>query len=60
MKKTKEDKLKDLESKINKICEDMKSLFQDLIFRSVSHRELYMENIKEKLERSYEKIKKKD
>ena len=60
MKKTKEDKLKDLESKIDEICEDMKSLFQDLIFRSVSHRELYMENIKEKLERSYEKIKKKD
>ena len=60
MKETHEQKLEKLESEIERISDEMKSLFKDYIFRSMSHRELYMEKVKKDLEESYEQIKKKD
>ena len=60
MKETHEQKLEKLEIEIDKICEKLKSNFQELVFRTMSHREIYMEKVKKDLEESYEQIKKKD
>tara|TARA_B100000315_G_C14492623_1_gene548326 strand:- start:507 stop:689 length:183 start_codon:yes stop_codon:yes gene_type:complete len=57
---TNKQKCENLEKEINKILDEMKTLFQSLVFRTMSHREYYMKDVTETLEKSYEKIKNKN
>tara|TARA_B100001093_G_C26735979_1_gene974476 strand:- start:1006 stop:1185 length:180 start_codon:yes stop_codon:yes gene_type:complete len=49
-----------LENKIDKSFDELKTIFQDLVVRIFQYHEVNLEDVKERLEESYEKTINKD
>ncbi len=56
---TKDQKVDNLEKEIDKLCDQMKETFYQLIYRLMSHRDYSMDIIKKQLQDEYDKIKSK-
>ena len=56
---TKDQKVDNLEKEIDKLCDQMKETFYQLIYRLMSHRDYSMDIIKKQLQNGYDKIKSK-
>ena len=56
---TKDQKVENLEKEIDKLCDQMKETFYQLIYRLMSHRDYSMDIIKKQLQDEYDKIKSK-
>ena len=54
---TKDQKVDNLEKEIDKLCDQMKETFYQLIYRLMSHRDYSMDIIKKQLQDGYDKIK---
>ena len=53
-------KLEFLENKIDKSFDELKRIFQDLVVRICQYHEMNLEDVRERLEYSYEEVIKKD
>jgi len=53
-------KLEFLENKIDKSFDELKRIFQDLVVRIYQYHEMNLEDVRERLEYSYEEVIKKD
>tara|TARA_Y100001980_G_C14554438_1_gene341137 strand:+ start:4958 stop:5140 length:183 start_codon:yes stop_codon:yes gene_type:complete len=49
-------KLEFLENKIDKSFDELKRIFQDLVVRIYQYHEVNLDDVKERLEESYEKV----
>ena len=50
------EKLEFLENKIDKSFDELKRIFQDLVVRIYQYHEVNLDDVKERLEESYEKV----
>ena len=54
--KNKEEKLFQLDTELDKIFDELKEVFKKLVFKSMIYRDLHLDNVKEQLEESFDKL----
>ena len=54
--KNKEEKLVQLDTELDKIFDELKEVFKKLVFKSMIYRDLHLDNVKEQLEESFDKL----
>ena len=54
--KNKQEKLVQLDTELDKIFDELKEVFKKLVFKSMIYRDLHLDNVKEQLEESFDKL----
>ena len=49
-------RLEEMDSELDVIFDELKEVFKKLVFKSMIYRDLHFDNVKEKLEKSFDKL----
>ena len=53
---TYKEKIEKLDTELDKIFDELKEVFKKLVFKSMIYRDLHLDNVKEQLEESFDKL----